>query len=66
MSPLANRVIKSNKDVVKDLALGKVENCGSYYPVTCLEGIVDYDHCARLVSAVLCYEDYGSLRSIIV
>ncbi|KAL7518228.1 hypothetical protein ACHAWX_003075 [Stephanocyclus meneghinianus] len=47
VSPVANRVIKSNKDIAGDIALGKVENCNSYYPVQCLNGIEDYNNCAR-------------------
>jgi sodium-dependent phosphate cotransporter len=46
VAPLADRVIKANKDVIKDISTGKVENCDAYYPVLCLDGIEDYKHCA--------------------
>jgi len=59
VAPLADRIIKSNKDIVKDLALGKVENCDSYYPVQCLNGIEDYDNCARK-----CDKDAGEVKGV--
>eukprot|EP00569_Conticribra_weissflogii_P012547 CAMPEP_0171384396 /NCGR_PEP_ID=MMETSP0879-20121228/38444_1 /TAXON_ID=67004 /ORGANISM="Thalassiosira weissflogii, Strain CCMP1336" /LENGTH=866 /DNA_ID=CAMNT_0011896667 /DNA_START=2227 /DNA_END=4829 /DNA_ORIENTATION=- len=46
VSPFAGRVLKSNKDVIKDIATGKVDSCDAYYPVLCLDGIEDYKHCA--------------------
>ena len=46
VSPLAGRVLKANKSIIKDIATGKVENCDSYYPVTCVGGIEDYASCA--------------------
>jgi len=46
VSPLAGRVIKANKNVIKDIATGKVENCNAYYPVVCVGGIEDYKSCA--------------------
>lgn len=46
VSPLAGRVLKANKDVIKDTATKKVESCDEYYPVLCLDGIEDYKHCA--------------------
>mmetsp|Transcript_22785 Transcript_22785/g.45666 ORF Transcript_22785/g.45666 Transcript_22785/m.45666 type:complete len:616 (-) Transcript_22785:184-2031(-) len=46
VSPFAGRVLKANKDVIKDIATGKVESCDAYYPVLCLDGIEDYKHCA--------------------
>mmetsp|Transcript_28970 Transcript_28970/g.52960 ORF Transcript_28970/g.52960 Transcript_28970/m.52960 type:complete len:625 (+) Transcript_28970:168-2042(+) len=46
VSPLASRVLKANKDVIKDVATKKVESCDSYYPVACIDGIEDYANCA--------------------
>ncbi|KAL7462068.1 hypothetical protein ACHAXS_002468 [Conticribra weissflogii] len=46
VAPLSDKIIKSNKDVIKDIATGKVESCDTYYPVLCLDGIEDYKHCA--------------------
>jgi sodium-dependent phosphate cotransporter len=46
VSPLASRVLKANKGVIKDVATKKVESCAYYYPVTCVDGIEDYKHCA--------------------
>jgi len=46
VSPLAGRVLKANKGVIKDIATKKVESCASYYPVTCVDGVEDYKHCA--------------------
>jgi sodium-dependent phosphate cotransporter len=46
VSPLADRVIKANKNIIKDISTGKVENCDAYYPVFCIGGIEDYKSCA--------------------
>lgn len=46
VSPLAGRVLKANKNVIKDIATKKVESCDQYYPTICLDGIEDYKHCA--------------------
>ncbi|KAL7499799.1 hypothetical protein ACHAWT_007913 [Skeletonema menzelii] len=47
VSPLAGRVLKANKNVIKDIATGKVESCDEYYPVFCVGGIEDYKSCAN-------------------
>ena len=54
VSPLADRVIKSNKDVIKDIATGKVESCAEYYPVSCVDGIEDYKHCVKCEETETC------------
>ena len=59
VSPLANRIIKANKDVIKDIALGKMESCEAYYPVTCLDGVEDYKHCASK-----CDKDAGEVQGV--
>jgi len=59
VSPFAARVIKANKDVIKDIALGKVESCDAYYPVLCLDGIEDYKHCASK-----CDKDAGEVKGV--
>jgi sodium-dependent phosphate cotransporter len=46
VSLLASHILKTNKDVINDIALGKVESCDAYYPVMCLDGIEDYEPCA--------------------
>lgn len=46
VSPVAGRVLKANKNVLKDISIGKVENCEAYYPVFCVGGIEDYKSCA--------------------
>ena len=46
VSPLASRVLKANKDIIKAVAKKDVESCDDYYPVTCIDGIEDYKHCA--------------------
>jgi sodium-dependent phosphate cotransporter len=59
VSPLSDRIIKANKDVVKDIATGKVESCDDYYPVICLDGIEDYSHCAKK-----CDKDAGEVKGV--
>jgi sodium-dependent phosphate cotransporter len=58
VSPLAGRVLKANKDVIKETATKKVESCDVYYPVQCVDGIEDYKHC------VGCDEDAGETCSV--
>jgi sodium-dependent phosphate cotransporter len=58
VSPLAGRVLKANKDVIKEIATKKVESCDEYYPATCVDGIEDYKHC------VGCDEDAGEVCSV--
>ena len=48
VSPLVSRVLKPNKNVIKEVAVGKVESCDAYYPVNCVDGIEDYEHCVTL------------------
>jgi sodium-dependent phosphate cotransporter len=59
VSPLAARILKANKDVIKDIALGKVESCDAYYPVMCLDGVEDYKHCASK-----CDKDAGEVKGV--
>jgi sodium-dependent phosphate cotransporter len=61
IAPILDRIIKSNKNVMKDIATGKYENCDAYYPVQCANGTVDYQHCAKegRVGLITCSEDYG-------
>jgi sodium-dependent phosphate cotransporter len=54
VSPLAGRVLKSNKDVIKEVATLKVESCDAYYPVTCVDGIEDYKHCVSCADDETC------------
>lgn len=59
VSPVANKIIKANKDVIKDIALGKIESCDAYYPVQCLDGVEDYKHCASK-----CDKDEGEVQGV--
>jgi sodium-dependent phosphate cotransporter len=59
VSPLASRILKANKDVIKDIALGKIESCDAYYPVMCVDGIEDYKHCASK-----CDKDAGEVKGV--
>lgn len=59
VSPLAGRVLKANKNVIKEVATGKVESCDDYYPAQCVGGIVDYKHCASS-----CDKDAGEVVGI--
>ncbi|KAL7531668.1 hypothetical protein ACHAXR_004169 [Thalassiosira sp. AJA248-18] len=45
VSPLAGRVLKANKNVIKEIATKKVESCDQYYPTVCIGGVEDYKHC---------------------
>jgi len=54
VSPLAARVLKANKNVIKEVATKKVESCAEYYPVTCVDGIEDYKHCVKCAEDEVC------------
>ncbi|KAL7467473.1 hypothetical protein ACHAXS_007723 [Conticribra weissflogii] len=45
VSPVTDRIIKSNKNIITDIATGKVADCSYYYPALCIDGIEDYKHC---------------------
>lgn len=45
LDPLVDNMLKSNKNLIKDIAGGKT-TCDDYYPVTCENGIVSYDTCS--------------------
>lgn len=59
LQSVADKIIKANKDVIKDIALGKVESCDAYYPVQCLNGVEDYDSCASK-----CDKDAGEVTGV--
>ena len=59
VAPLADKVLKANKNVIKDIATGKVDDCEYYYPVICLDGIEDYKHCAKS-----CDKDEGDVVGV--
>jgi sodium-dependent phosphate cotransporter len=44
VSPLGNKIIIANKNVIKDIATGKTESCDEYYPTTC-DGSVNKANC---------------------
>jgi len=48
VSPLGNLIIKANKNVVNQIASGKVENCDAYYPTFCQDGIVSKKSCTQV------------------
>ena len=62
VSPLAARVLKANKNVIKETSLGAenggVDSCEDYYPVVCVDGIEDYKHCVK------CDKDAGEVCSV--
>ena len=58
VSPLAARVLKANKKVISEVAVGDVESCADYYPVVCVDGIEDYKHCVK------CDKDAGETCSV--
>ena len=49
VAPLSDRIIKSNKKVIEEIALGVVTGCEEYYPVVCVDGVEDYKNCAAKV-----------------
>jgi sodium-dependent phosphate cotransporter len=59
VAPVSDKIIKSNKNVIKDIATGKVKSCDDYYPVICLDGIEDYTHCAAK-----CDKDAGEVKGV--
>lgn len=57
VSPLTKKVISANKNVIKDLAKGKVESCDSYYPTTCANNVTSYKNCE--VGLIACDKKSG-------
>ena len=49
VAPIADRIIKANKKVIEEIALGVVTGCEEYYPVVCVDGVEDYKNCAAKV-----------------
>jgi sodium-dependent phosphate cotransporter len=50
IAPITDRIIKANSKVIEEIAIGVVDSCDAYYPVYCVDGIEDYEHCAAKVS----------------
>lgn len=72
IAPISDRIIKANKKVIEEMALGVYESCGAYYPVVCVDGVEDYKHCANKcpeggevgvdcgrVGSITCSKDFG-------
>jgi len=57
VSPLTKMVIVANKNVIKDLAGGKVDSCETYYPTNCTDGIVSKKTCT--VGLIACDKKTG-------
>ena len=72
IAPISDRIIKANKNVIEEMALGEHENCDVYYPVVCVDGIESYKNCASKcseggevgvdcgrVGSITCSKDFG-------
>lgn len=57
VGPLTAKIIKANKNVVKDIATGKVTSCDYYYPTACEGGVVSYSTCS--VGLIACDKSSG-------
>lgn len=55
VSPLTNKFIMANKDVIKGVASGG--SCSDYYPINCTDGIVSYATCEP--GLISCDENTG-------
>ena len=67
VSPLVNKIIIANKQLIDDISAGTVESCSSegIYPVTCLEGEETYESCnsglnGTSIGVIACDEDGGN------
>ena len=60
VSPLGAKVIKSNKDIIKDIAKGKgsCDDGDGFYPIICDPGTPTYDTCER-VGLISCDKKTG-------
>lgn len=56
VEPITKAIINPNKKVPNDIAKGG--NCDDYYPVECVDGIVDYKHCTK-VGLIQCDKHRG-------
>ena len=72
IAPISDRIIKANKKVIEEMALGVYESCDAYYPTVCVDGVEDYKHCAAKcpeggevgvdcgrVGSITCSKDFG-------
>lgn len=59
VSPLADKIIMANKNLIEDIANGGT--CEENYPVSCVDGIVDYNNCVEegSVGLISCSESTG-------
>ena len=61
VGPLTAKVIKANKDLIKDISTSDGEvTCPDYYPVNCTDGIVDYDNCKGNWGLIVCDKGSGN------
>jgi sodium-dependent phosphate cotransporter len=60
VSPLGNRIIKANKDLIKEISVsdGKL-TCDDYYPVNCTGGIESYETCKGNYGLIACDKKTG-------
>jgi len=58
VAPLGDKIIKANKDIVKDIAKGDAScaDGGGYYPIICEPGKPTYDTCPQ-VGLIACDKD---------
>lgn len=45
VSPLTKVIIIANKQLIKDVSTGDIEDCASNYPISCIGGVESYDTC---------------------
>ena len=58
VSPLGDKIIKANKNIIKDIAKGQAtcSDGGGYYPIICEPGTPTYETCPQ-VGLIACVED---------
>jgi len=60
VSPLGNRIIKANKDLIKEISVSEgAISCDDYYPVNCTGGVESYDTCKGHYGLIACDKKTG-------
>ena len=60
VSPLGNRIIKANKDLIKEISVSEgAITCDDYYPVNCTGGVESYDTCKGHYGLIACDKKSG-------
>jgi sodium-dependent phosphate cotransporter len=53
VSPLGNRILKANSELIEGISTGDIDGCSDRYPVQCLYDTESYDSCPDTVTGLI-------------